>query len=74
MYPPIEMGGFIAPPHPLFFVKEVEESGSDFLAGLLHREPALNMLPPGTIQELIEGRGDVEEAARAIAMDFLGRF
>lgn len=54
--------------------KEVEESGSDFLAGLLHRNPALNMLSPGTIQELIEGRGDVEEAARVIAMDFLGRF
>jgi len=54
--------------------KEVEESGSDFLARLLRCEPALNALPPATIQELIEGRGDVEEAARAIAMDLLGRF
>jgi hypothetical protein len=55
-------------------VKDVEEGKDEFLARMLHREPALKMLPPETIQELLEGRGDVEEVARAIAMDFLGRF
>lgn len=55
-------------------VKEVEEGKGEFLARVLHREPALKMLPPETIQELLEGRGDVEETARVIAMDLLGGF
>ncbi len=55
-------------------VEDVEESEGELLARALHREPALNALPPETIRELLEGRGDVEETARAIAMDLLGGF
>ncbi len=55
-------------------VEDVKESEGESLARALHQELALNALPPETIRELLEGRGDVEEAIRAIAMDFLGGF
>ncbi len=55
-------------------VEDVEESEGELLARALRREPALNALPLETIRELLEGRGDVEETARVIAMDLLGGF
>jgi hypothetical protein len=55
-------------------VEDIEKGKDEFLVQALHREPALKVLPPEIIQELLDGRGDVEEAARVIAMDFFGNF
>jgi hypothetical protein len=80
---PIDLGGEIShvllgtlllPLKTSWLVKDLEEGESEFLVRALRRELTLKTLPPETIQELLEGRGDVEGAARETAMDLLGDF